>query len=284
MNQRTKTDIDLDAFLDCAMAAAQSAGRHALRHKRRQREVAHRFAHDVKLVLDRECQTVAEGVIQSRFPNHGILGEEDTQAGAPALIRWIIDPIDGTVNFSHGLPLWCSSIAVQVRGQTVAGAVFAPEFGDCYSARCGRPALCNGKPISVSATSHLKDAVISTGISKESDGSPKHYKLFRALSAHAQKVRIMGSAALDICHVACGKTDGFHESGIYLWDVAAGKLIVEQAGGKTEILKTGPGHSVNFMADNGRIHTALKKLVDPEQARHLPGATKPYGGIPRSKV
>ena len=269
MKPRIEPDIDLDAWLDCAVAAAQSAGRHALRHKRRQREVARRFAHDVKLVLDRECQTVAEGVIRRHFPRHGLLGEEDRQAAAPAAIRWIIDPIDGTINFFHGLPLWCCSIAVQVQGRTVAGAVFAPELEDCYTARTGRPALCNGRPIAVSTISRLKDAVISTGIAKESDGSPKHYHLFRALSANTQKVRIMGSAALDICHVACGKTDGFHESGIYLWDVAAGSLIVERAGGQAEILKSGPGHRVDFMASNGRINPAFKKLVGGRHTKSL---------------
>ncbi len=252
---------DLDALLDCAVAAARAGGTHALRHKRRQREVARRFAHDVKLVLDRECQTVAEGVIRRRFPRHGILGEEDRAATAPAEIRWVIDPIDGTVNFFHGLPLWCCSVAVQVRGETVAGAVFAPELEDCYTARIGRRARCNGRPIAVSATARIRDAVIATGIAKDPDLRAGTQALFRTLCRHAQKVRIMGSAALDICHVARGQTDGFFESGVFLWDVAAGMLIVRQAGGRAEILKAGPRHRVDFLAGNGRIHAALRRLV-----------------------
>jgi myo-inositol-1(or 4)-monophosphatase len=215
----------------------------------------------VKLILDRECQIVAEGVIRRRFPAHAILGEEDPNNQAMAEIRWIIDPIDGTVNFFHGLPLWCSSVAVQVRGRTVAGAVFAPELEKCYAARIGRPAVCNGRPLAVTGTARLQDAVICTGIVKEADGRSRFFKHFRGLCEHSQKVRIMGSAALDICHVGAGKIDGFYETGIYLWDIAAGGLIVEQAGGRIEILKTAPGHRVDFLASNARIHAALKQLV-----------------------
>ena len=262
MKNRIDYCIDLDALLACAIAAARAAGLHALRHSRRRREVALRFAHDIKLILDRECQAVAERVIRRRFPRHGILGEEDSRARPPADIRWIIDPIDGTVNFFHGLPLWCCSVAVQVRGRTVAGAVFAPELEECYTARMGRPAHCNGKPIAVSTISRLKDAVIATGIAKEAERGPQSCAMFRKLCFHSQKMRIMGSAALDICNVACGKIDAFYESGIFLWDMAAGGLIAEQAGGRSEILAAGPGHRVNFLASNGRIHAALKKLIN----------------------
>lgn len=252
---------DLDHLLDGAVSAARAAGRHALNHRHRRKEVAQRFAHDVKLVLDRECQIKAEQVIRRRFPGHGILGEEDVRARLPADIRWIIDPIDGTVNFFHGLPLWCSSVAVQVQGRTVAGAVYAPELDLCYLARTGRPSICDGQPISVSKTARLKDAIIATGIDKEADGGKRSLLQLQILYRHAQKTRIMGSAALDICHVAGGKTDGFFESGVYLWDVAAGALIVEQAGGQSEILTAGPGHRVAFLATNGRLHAALRKLL-----------------------
>ncbi len=261
MKNQTDVPLDLDALLAGAVAAARAAGRHALRHRRRRREVALRFDHDVKLILDRECQAVAERVIRRRFPRHGILGEEDRRARPPADMRWIIDPIDGTVNFFHGLPLWCSSVAVQVRGRTVAGAVFAPEMEACYTARAGRPALCNGKPIAVSSVSRLSAAVIATGIAKEAERGPRSCAMFRKLCFHAQKMRIMGSAALDICQVASGNIDGFYEAGIYLWDMAAGGLIAEQAGGRSEILAARPGHRVTFLASNGRIHAAVKKVL-----------------------
>lgn len=261
MKPRNKCELDPDALLEGAVAAARAAGQHALRHRRRRGDVARRFAHDIKLVLDRECQAVAERVIRRRFPRHGILGEEDLRARPPADIRWIIDPIDGTVNYFHGLPLWCCSIAVQARGRTVAGAVFAPELEECYTARLDRPALCNGRPISVSSVARLKDALISTGIAKETEDGRQPCAMFQRLYGGSQKVRIMGSAALDICHVACGKTDGFYEEGIFLWDVAAGGLIVTQAGGRAEILAAGPGQRLTFLASNGRIHAALKKLA-----------------------
>jgi myo-inositol-1(or 4)-monophosphatase len=251
----------LATFSDCAIYAARAAGKHALHHCHRRRQVARRFTHDLKLVLDRECQTVAERIIRRRFPRHAILGEEDRRECRQADIRWIIDPIDGTINYFHGLPLWCCSIAVQIHGRSVAGAVYAPELDQCYTASAGRPALCNGKPIAVSTITRLKDALIATGIDKEPSGRQRSLDRFQTLYNHTQKMRMMGSAALDICHVACGKTEGFHESGVYLWDVAAGSLIVEQAGGRSEILKTGPGHHVDFLASNGRIHAALRKLA-----------------------
>ena len=257
---------DLDDLLECAIAAAKAASRHAVRQGHRRREIARRFTHDVKLVLDKECQTIAERLNRRRFPQHGILGEEDDQTRPPADIRWIIDPIDGTVNYFHGLPLWCSSVAVQIHGQTVAGAVAAPDLDVCYTARAGRPSLCNNRPISVSTTTRLKDAIIATGIDKEPANMKSSLHLFQMLSKRTQKMRIMGSAALDICHVACGKTDGFFESGVFLWDVAAGALIVEQAGGRSEILSMGSGNRVSFLATNGRIHAAVKRCLKEQPA------------------
>ena len=251
----------LDRLLACAEAAARTGGHHALKHTHHRRIVAKTFAHDVKLKLDRECQDVAERVIRKCFPSAVILGEENTSKPAAADVLWIIDPIDGTVNYFHGLPLWCCSVAVQVRGRIAAGAVYAPMLDECYAAHREHRATCNGKPLAVSATHRLKDAVILTGLDKRNTRLSNSIALLKRLSRKAQKIRIMGSAALDICNVAAGRADAFFESGIYLWDVAAAGLIVDQAGGRSEIIATSPHYQLRFIASNDRLHTPLKRLI-----------------------
>jgi len=251
----------LDRLLACAEAAARAGGAHALKHAHRRRIIAATFAHDVKLKLDRECQDVTERTIRKYFPRAVILGEETTVAPAAADVLWIIDPIDGTVNYFHGLPLWCCSVAVQVRGCAAAGAVYAPVLDECYTAHRARRAACNGKPIAVSNTRRLRDAVILTGLNKQNDLLSNSIALFQRLSRKAQKLRIMGSAALDMCQVAAGRADAFFESGIYLWDVAAAGLIVDQAGGCAEIMAIGPHNQLRIIASNGRLHTPLRRLI-----------------------
>jgi len=254
-----------DRLLACAEAAARAGGAHALKHNHRRRVIAQTFAHDVKLKLDRECQDVAERVIRKCFPRAVILGEENTVPPAAAEVRWIIDPIDGTVNYFHGLPLWCCSVAVQVRGRTAAGAVYAPMLEECYTAHREGRATCNGKPLAVSATRRLQDAVVLTGLDKRNHRLNRSFALFKKLARHTQKLRIMGSAALDICQVAAGRADAFFESGIYLWDVAAAGLVVDRAGGRAEIMATAPRNQLRFMASNGLLHAPLRRLILPHQ-------------------
>jgi myo-inositol-1(or 4)-monophosphatase len=224
-------EITLNHLLDVAICAAEAAGTHAMENRHRRTEATEIFSHDVKLVLDAECQKIAEEVIASEFPDHGILGEEGIKGNREEAYEWIIDPIDGTVNYSHGFPYWCCSIAVR-RNQTVlAGCVYAPEFGDYYTAHIEEPARLNGQTIKASGTGQLQDALIFTGLSKQfATANEPHFEMFRRLALNTQKLRINGAAALDLCHVAAGSSDGFFETGIYLWDFAAAGLIAEQAG------------------------------------------------------
>ncbi|MBN1268167.1 MAG: inositol monophosphatase [Kiritimatiellae bacterium] len=254
-------DPSLQELLDGAVSAARAAGDHALRHRDRRHEVAERTAHDVKLQLDRECQSVAEEVIHARFPSHAILGEEGTISKEPGAVCWIIDPIDGTVNFSHGLPQWCSAVAVRRGEEIVAGAVYVPAVGEMYTATIEEPARLNGEPIHPSTTPTLAEAMILTGLSKKMEENPLAFPQFEKLSRAVQKVRVMGAAALDICHVACGRADGYAESSIYLWDVAAAGLIARRAGARTEVLRQYSDVHMQFLCTNGRIHEQLKALV-----------------------
>ena len=249
------------------MAAAKEAGSHALREASRRDRILERAAHDVKLLLDKECQQKAEQVIRSAFPDHSILGEEGASEGTARSVRWIVDPIDGTVNFFHGLSYWCSSIAVQVDGRTVAGAVYAPVLGELYSASLDTPAKRNGEPIHVSAVDRLDGVLALTGLEKSASNESRSMEVFQMVSGRVQKIRLLGAAALDICQVASGRADAFFEQGINIWDVAAGDIIVLQAGGRAEILQQRSEHRMRYFCSNGIFHDELKALLLPYDVR-----------------
>lgn len=256
-----------EALLDCAVAAARAGGEHALRNLDRRTEVHASFDHDVKLCLDIECQEKAGNVVHANFPSHDILGEEgealdSVNKNKGSSYQWIIDPIDGTVNFTHSLPNWCCSIAVKKDGQTVAGAVFAPELDELYTALTDGPALLNDRPLTPSTTDKLASSIIMTGTNENSTPGLSRFAMFEAISTHVQRPRIMGSAALDVCRVARGHADGYFEAGIYVWDIAAAALLVECAGGKTDTLVENSDHSVIFLATNGLIHDELRGVVE----------------------
>jgi len=225
------SEPSLTHLLDVAICAAEAAGQHAFNHKERRNETTETFNHDVKLVLDVESQKAAEAVITREFPSHGILGEEDATPSQTSEYEWIIDPIDGTMNFSHGFEYWCSSVAVRHKNQVVAGCVYAPDFNATYTAHIEGQAKLNGSPIQVTTTDCLTRAMVFTGISKEMETKPDlHFSLFRTLALETKKLRINGAAALDLCRIADGTADGFFEGGIFLWDYAAAALIAERAG------------------------------------------------------
>lgn len=251
-------------LLEIAVAAARAAGGHALANRTRRMETDQVSAHDVKLKLDRECQAIAENSIRERQPKHAILGEETadgTSSPADSSYLWIIDPIDGTVNFSHGLPFWCCSVAVRFHGNTIAGAVYAPQFDELYTAAVGQRSECNGHPLQVSGRVRLSQSLVMTGLDQKVGPTLERYEIFRAIADSAQKARVMGVAALDMCRVASGQAEGYFEAGIYTWDIAAASLIVEQAGGLTETIAEAGGHRLLFLATNGHIHGELRDLI-----------------------
>ncbi len=227
--------LSLDQLLDLAVCTVRAAGRHALENKMRRKEAVATFDHDVKLVLDMECQRIAEDVILNKCPGHSILGEEGERLNESSVHEWIIDPIDGTVNYTHGLPYWCCSVAVRRCGEFIAGAVFTPEFGDLYTAHIDTAACRNGEPIRPSGTQQLKEAMIFTGLHQRMRGSSAHFDAFSELALKSRKLRITGSAALDICHVAAGTGDAYVEYGLNLWDHAAAGLIARKSGAALKV-------------------------------------------------
>jgi len=262
------------ALLATSVLAARRAGLHALDQRARRREANQVARHDVKLALDVECQTLATEIVLAAFPGHSVLGEED-QPGEPAgssratEYQWVIDPIDGTVNFFHGNPFWCCSVAVQRNGETLAGCVYAPALGLLYEGAVDQPSRCNGETLCVSDTPDLALANIHTGADKNAAARTQPFRFFHRLAELAQRPRIFGAAALDICFVAAGAADAYFEPGIYLWDIAAADLILRQAGGQGAVLRRWSGHKMAYLGTNGRLHppliAALKPLLDDER-------------------
>jgi len=251
-------------LLETAVAAAQAGAAHAVRERARNKDANLVCAHDVKLKLDVECQRVVSDVVLARFPGHSILGEEDENRAdetSAATYEWVVDPIDGTVNFFHGNPYWCCSVAVRREGEVLAGCVAAPDMGLLFQASADTPALCNSEPIRVSEINRPDFALFHTGADKSDHSQDTPFRFFTAIGNIAQRPRVFGAAALDICMVARGSADGYFEPGIFIWDIAAGDLILRRAGGVSEVLKEHGGNRMAYLATNGLIHTPFREIL-----------------------
>lgn len=248
-----------ETLLDVCTEAAQTAGMHALNNLDRREETVEQFDHDVKLVMDRECQTVAEQIIHNRFLDHAILGEEGSVEKAHEF-EWIVDPIDGTANYTRGLPTWCCSVAVRRKEKILAGCVFVPMLKECFTAADGEPARCNGNPIGLSKTQQLSQATFFAGLTKDIDRRALDF--FCDMAPRVNKIRMIGSAAIDICNIACGRSDGYYEAGIYLWDVAAAGLIAECAGAKITQWSRDEPLGIRYLCTVPSIHEDIKQIAE----------------------
>ncbi len=202
--------------------------------------------------------------ISKCFPKHAILAEEGHDVEEASPYRWVIDPLDGTVNYAHGFPIYSVSIALQYDGDTVAGVVYDPEREELFSAGKGLGARLNGKIIHVSSEKVLQQALLATGFAYNI-GTAKHNNLglFARMAKKAQGVRRPGSAAIDLCWLACGRLDGFWELYLHPWDTAAAILIVEEAGGRVSRIN-GRRYSIfapDILASNGRIHRTMTNVL-----------------------
>ena len=219
-------------FLDTAVQAARAAGDLLRQHFGTVLDVNEFHAHDIKLDLDVRAQELITQVLLARFPDHAIYGEEGIAGNQASPFQWIVDPIDGTVNFFYGIPHFCISIALRERGEIILGVIYDPMRDELWQVAKGGTPLLNGKPIQVSTRTALADAVLSVGFSKTKTTISAGLPLLEKYVMRARKCRLMGSAALDLAYVACGRFDAYIEQSVSLWDVAAGKILVESAGGK----------------------------------------------------
>ena len=214
--------------------------------------------------VDRESERYILGRIRERFPDHGLLSEESPERRSPSPYRWIVDPLDGTTNYAHGYPCFCVSVAVEHEGDVVAGAVYDPLLDESFTAAKGGGAFRNGERIAVSKTADLRKSLLATGFAYDVNTSTdNNFDYFRAFVLTGQAIRRDGSAALDLCYLACGRFDGFWELKLKPWDTAAGLLVLHEAGGISTRLDGGPYdiHQPDLLASNGRIHAQMVEVL-----------------------
>ena len=215
-------------------------------------------AHDIKLDLDVRSQELITGILLSRFPDHAIYGEEGIAGDPESPFQWIVDPIDGTVNYFYGIPHFCISIALRKEGKMVVGVILDPMRNELWEVMEGCTPLLNGQPCAVSSRTQLADAVLSVGFAKAKSTIDAGLPLFEKMVYRARKCRLMGSAALDLAYVASGRLDAYIESSVSLWDIAAGQLLVEAAGGKCETAPHADGSDkIAIRASNGVIDLSV---------------------------
>ena len=242
----------------CAEALAREAGHRIERARAQGFAVDYKGANDVVTEIDVAIERFLTEQLGALFPDDRILGEELDHEEAPAEGRtWVLDPIDGTLNFSRGIPIYCVSIALQVDRQSVVGVIYDPSRGELFSARRGHGATLDGEPMEVTDREALSETVLVTGFppSRHEDNLPR----FAALTRATHGIRRLGSAALDLAYVAAGRLDGFWEFHLNPWDTAAGYLLVQEAGGQVTDVDGGhyTGFEPSILATNGAVHAEL---------------------------
>ena len=241
------------------------AGRIQLSYFRSGDSIHKKGANDIVTEADVAVENMLRALIAERFPAHAVVAEEMGQGGAQgATHEWVFDPIDGTTNFAHGIPFFCASLALEVDGVAEVAAIYEPARKELYTAERGVGAWLNGEPLKVSSTGALIDAVVCTGfpysILEEREAPVAMFGRFLGVS---RAVRRFGSAALDLAYVAAGRLDGFYEANLNRWDIAAGALLVEEAGGRVSAYGGGPfsARSGEILASNGHLHEAMQAVI-----------------------
>ena len=260
-------------LLATAVKAAHAAGDIMRRNRLVSKKINEVTQRDIKLELDVRCQRKIESMLSKAHPEIAVLGEEENAGDVESELRWVVDPIDGTVNFTYGIPHACVSIALQQRlakrnkygenYETIIGAVYDPFVEELWSAIRGQAAKLNGKRIHVN-DGPLKEAMLSIGFAKDKKTMDYMIPYFNKLALKIRKPRMMGSATLALTYVACGRFHGYIESKVRLWDIAAGGLILECAGGEFWRMPRRKGeYAYTVVATNGKIRKQIERLCGP---------------------
>ena len=253
------------AFLATAIDAVVHAGNLMMERFGQDVRVDKKGTIDLVTEVDLAVERMFRALIADRFPSHAILAEEFGGDGlAPDRPCWIFDPIDGTTNFAHGVPIFCSSVALEIGGALEVGAVYDPTRHELFTAVRGGGAFLNHKPLRVSSAGVLVDAMLVTGFPYDvHDRVAEIVGLFGEFVGRARAVRRLGSAAIDLCYVAAGRMDAFWESDLKPWDIAGGALIVQEAGGRVSGLGGEPfsPYSGSVLASNGHLHDAMLEVI-----------------------
>ena len=256
------------AYSAFAAEAALAAGRIHRQYFRQAPEIRKKGPIDLVTDADLAAERDFRDRVARAFPDHVVLGEEASGDAAPApaaRCRWIIDPLDGTTNFAHGLALFTVSIALEVDGEVVLGVVYDPIGEELFTAERGAGARLNGERLQVSACADLVDSLLCTGFPYSiREDRRRQVDVFAAFLARARAVRRLGSAALDLCYLAAGRFDGFWEEQLHAWDMAAAALIITEAGGRVTDYRDGPldvFKGGQIVASNGALHGAMLDVI-----------------------
>ena len=268
-------------FVPAVSAIAREAGALLMDYFRRRVKIEYKGEADLVTEADRNSEALIIQRVREQFPTHAVLGEESGNVAATAAstagYRWYVDPLDGTTNFAHGFPVFCVSLGIERlnaegKAQRVAGVVYDPTRDELFSAELGRGAFLNGVKVNVSSTATLKDSLIATGFPSQKRHKNPNIYFYHQLTLKTHGVRRAGSAALDLCYVACGRYDAFWEFNLNPWDTAAGVLIAQEAGGIVTDFSGGEFDiaSQQVFATNGLIHgTMLREFAEIFAGRGL---------------
>lgn len=246
------------------MEALAEAGEVLLKGFGRKKTISFKGEIDLVTETDKKAERLIIQRIHRRFPSHSILGEESGLTDKSSPHKWIIDPLDGTTNFAHNFPQACTSIGYEFEGKVLMGGIYDPFRKELFFAQKGKGAFLNKKKIRVSEVKELKRSLLVTGFPYDRTERPEHYLKFVAqFLKKTQGIRRLGSSALDLCYVACGRFDGYWEFKLNPWDISAGTLIVREAGGRVSNIR-GEEHSIyepQMLATNSLIHTQMLELL-----------------------
>jgi myo-inositol-1(or 4)-monophosphatase len=272
-----------DSFVPAMSAIAREAGALLMHYFHQHLKIEYKGDADLVTAADRASEVLIRERIAALWPGHDVLGEEQGLSDRGSEYRWYVDPLDGTTNFAHGYPVFCVSIALEHqglehKGQRIAAVIYDPTRDELFSAELGRGARLNGEVIQVSKTGSVKESLLATGFPSQKRHKNPNIHFYHQITLHSHGVRRAGSAALDLCNVACGRYDGFWEFNLNPWDTAAGVLIVEEAGGRVTRFD-GSGFEIDSretLASNGVIHEALLlEFADIFAGRGLEGLADP---------
>jgi len=251
--------------LEIAVGAAREAGRYLMAALPEKREISKKGIVDLITEADRKSEQLIHGIIARACPEDSFLAEEGTRTESKSGYTWVVDPLDGTINYAHRFPVFCVSIALVSNGASLIGCIYNPNLDELFTAEKGQGAQLNGQRVHVSVTANLLDCLLATGFpydvrESEDDNMSNFWTFYKR---GAQAVRRAGSAALDLAYVACGRFDGFWEFKLNPWDIAAGTLLVEEAGGTVTDFDGGPLdlHKGEVLASNGIIHDRMQEVL-----------------------
>lgn len=255
---------DIKRIKEVAIEAAREAGVYMLEHMGKLKEIEYKGGiNNLVTDVDKASERIIIDKIRSNFPEHAILAEESGEQQSGGRIKWVIDPLDGTTNYAHAFPIFCVSIGIAIDGDMSVGVVYDPTRDEIFHAVKDEGSFLNGNKISVSSTEAVQNSLLATGFPYNVDGKLVNMEYFKRMIGKSQAVRRAGSAAIDLCYVACGRFDGYWELYLQPWDTAAGTLIVSEAGGKITKID-GAEYNIydkEIMATNGKIHLEMRQIL-----------------------